>query len=164
MKACDHARMSRSCAVVIALSICAGCGNPGPGKPVTGVGASGGPAAPPDTAAPADTLALDRDYARLAERAVALYEGVAEAFRAAGDDCAQATAKLGGLAASYGDVVAANAKVLREGRARELRQAVAKHGDLFDAAAKAIVESKTMAKCSQDPAFTKAFDDLVAPP
>ena len=158
--------MSRPCAVVIALWLCAGCGNPGPAKPPgggpvlpqaadagVGDGGDGGGAGP-----------LDRDYGRLADRAVAMYEAVAEAFRAAGKDCPKATAKVGELAAAYRDVVSANARVLREGRARELKQALAKHGDRFDAAAKAIIESETMARCSEDPAFTKAFDDLVGAP
>ncbi len=153
------ARMSRPCAVVIALLACAGCGNPGPGTP-----AIAGPAAQPADAGVPDALPLDRDYDRLAERAVALYDAIAEAFRAAGEDCAQATSRLGGLAATYRDVVAANAKILHEGRARELKQALGKHGDRFDAAAKAIIESPAMARCSEDPAFTRAFDDLVAPP
>lgn len=149
--------MSRRCAVVIALWIGTGCGTPS--KP-----ASGAPPAAPADAAPADAQALDRDYARLAERAVALYEAVAEAFRAAGRDCARATARLGELGATYRDVVTANAKVLHEGRARELKQALAKHSDRFDAAAKAIMESPVMATCFEDPAFTKAFDDLVGTP
>lgn len=149
--------MSRRCAVVIALWIGTGCGNPS--KP-----ASSAPPAPPADAALTDAQALDRDYARLAERAVALYEAVAEAFRAARQDCARATARLGELGATYRDVVTANAKVLHEGRARELKQALDKHGDRFDAAAKAIMESSTMATCFEDSAFTKAFDDLVGAP
>jgi len=149
--------MSRRCAVVIALWIGTGCGNPS--KP-----ASSGPAAPPADAAPADARPLDRDYARLAERAVVLYEAVAEAFHAAGQDCARATARLGELGGTYRDVVTANAKILHEGRARELKQALVQHGDRFDAAAKAIMESSTMARCFEDPGFTKAFDDLVGAP
>lgn len=148
--------MSRAYAAAIALCL-AGCGNPA--RP-----ASGGPAAPPADAPPADALSLDRDYARLAERAVMLYEGVAAAFGAAGEDCPQATARLGQLAATYRDVVAANAKILHEGRARELKQALVTYGDRFDAAAKSIVESRTMAKCFEDPAFTRTFDDLVGAP
>lgn len=149
--------MSRACAAVIALWIGAGCSTPA--KPPRA-----GPAAPASDAGVPDAVPLDRDYPRLAERAVLLYEAVAEAFRAAGEDCARATSRLGELAAAYHDVVAANAKVLHEGRARELKRALAKHGDQFDAAAKSIVESPTMAKCSEDPAFTRAFDDLVGAP
>jgi hypothetical protein len=149
--------MSRACAAVIALGLAAGCGNPGPGP------ASPPPPPPADAAIP-DALPLDRDYARLAERAVALYEDIAAAFRDADQDCPRATAALGGLAAEYGDVVAANAKVLHEGRARELKPALAGHEERFDAAARAIVQSPTMASCADDPAFTQAFDELVAPP
>lgn len=148
--------MSRPCAAVIALWICAGCGSPGPARP--------GTAAAPADAAPAEPPPLDRDYPRLAERAASLYEEIAAAFGAAGEDCPRAIARLGELTASYRDVVAANAKVLYEGRARELKPALAAHGDRLDAAARSIVESPTMARCSQDPAFTKAFDDLVGAP
>jgi len=154
--------MSRACAAVITLGLGLGLGCGSAQKPAP----SGPPAAPapaPDAGVPA-AVPLDRDYPRLAERAVSLYDAVAEAFRAAGEDCARATSRLGELAAAYRDVVAANAKVLHEGRARELKQALARHGDQFDAAAKSIVESKTMARCSEDPAFTRAFDDLVGAP
>ena len=137
-----------------------GCSSPGPAKP-------GGPHAahPPDAAAPAtDAPPLDRDYARLAERAIQLYQAVAEAFRVADEDCAAASAKLGELATSYADVVAANARVLHEGRAKELKQALGKYSDQFDGAAKSILQSPAMAKCYRDPAFTKAYDDLVGTP
>jgi len=148
--------MPRSWTLVLALGIGAACGKPA--KPATPA-----PAPPPD-AATAEAPALDRDLAQLAERAVKLYEAVAEAFRAAGTDCGQATAKLTGLSGVYRDVVAANAKILHEGRARELKQALARYGDQLDAAAKAIVDSPTLASCAEDPAFTRAFDDLVAAP
>jgi hypothetical protein len=151
--------MLRPCAVAIALWASAGCGTPGPGKP-----AAAGPAAQPADAGVPDALPLDRDYDRLAGRAVALYEDVAEAFRAAGEDCERATARLDELAIAYRDVVAANAKILHEGRARELKRPLARLGDRFDAAAKAIIESPTMARCAEVPAFTKAFDDLVGAP
>jgi hypothetical protein len=164
-------------AVLIALAgagAAASCGHrdPGPAKPAgTSVAGSATalPTPPPTDPPPAPVPAsaappLDHDYPRLAERAVKLYTEVADAFRTAGDDCTAATAKLGELATAYADVVTANAKVLHEGRARELRPALAKHADQFDAAAKSIVQSSTMAKCSRDPAFTKAFDDLVGAP
>jgi hypothetical protein len=156
--------MSRTCAVVLALGLGAGCGTPArPG------GGSAAPPPPPPArprpAAPAaDTNGLEQDYPRLADRAVTLYEAVADAFRAAGEDCAQATRRLDAIAAANRDVVAANVKVLHDGHARELKQALAARGDQLDAAARAIVESPTMAKCSQDPAFTRSFDDLVGTP
>lgn len=136
------------------------CGNPGPVKPPGG----GGTAGPVIDAPPPDAMALDHDYPRLAERAVKLFEEVAELFRASGEDCAAAATKLVELRVRYADVVVANAKVLHEGRTGELKVALAKYDDKFDAAAKAIVQSPTMAKCSQDPPFTNAFDDLVAAP
>jgi hypothetical protein len=147
---------------VVAVGSQSGCGNPGPGK-------SGGtpPVAQPSDAAPpppSDALPLDQDYPRLAERAAKLYQEVAEAFRVADEDCAVASAKLGELATAYADVVAANAKVLHDGRAKELKQALGKYNEQFETAAKSIVQSPAMAKCYRDPAFTKAFDDLVGTP
>jgi hypothetical protein len=149
---------------VLALASTSGCGNPGPGK-----SGGGPPVAQPSDAAPPpkpepDALPLDQDYPRLAERAVKLYQEVAEAFRVAGEDCAAASAKLGELTAAYGDVVAANAKILHDGRAKELKQALGKYSEQFETAAKSIVQSPAMAKCYRDPAFTKAFDDLVGTP
>lgn len=118
--------------------------------------------------APADAalvpVTLDRDLPRLAARATKLYQDVVVVFTASGEDCAAAAAKLGALQTTYADVVAANAKVLHDGRARELRAALEPHADALDAAAKAIVESKTMTKCSGDRAFTDAFDNLVGAP
>ena len=115
-------------------------------------------------APPAFTGPLDRDLPRLAQRAVALYEAVVAAFRTAGPNCATATTQLGTLRTEYGEVILANAKVLHDGRARELKVALAKYGDKLDAAAKEIVGSQTMSKCTSDRAFTKAFDDLVGAP
>jgi hypothetical protein len=153
--------MSRTCALLLALWIGAGCG--GSGKPPGGGGSA---AATPDAGEPEPSgpPGLDRDYPQLAERAVKLYEDVAELFRAVGEDCEQATAKLGELGAANRDVVTANTKVLREGRARELKQALAKLGDRLDAAAKVIMQSPTISMCAHYPSFTKAFDEVVATP
>ena len=126
------------------------------------------PAAPPPPIvadAAVDAAPLDQDLPRLIERSLAMYHDVAGAFAAAGTDCAAATARLGPLAATYRDVVTTNAKVLHDGRAAELRAALARRDDEFNRAAQAVVQSPTMSKCSQDPAFAKAFDDLLeAPP
>jgi len=153
--------MSRTCALLLALSIGAGCG--GSGKPPSG-GTGGSAAAPDAEPEPSGPPGLDRDYPQLAERSVKLYEDVAELFRVVGEDCEQATAKLGEIGAANHDVVVANAKVLREGRARELRQALAKQGDRLDAAAKIIMQSPTISMCAHYPSFTKAFDEVVATP
>ena len=107
---------------------------------------------------------LDRDLPRLAERSVALYAAVVATFRTAGTDCPMATKQLVALRDEYRDVTTANAKVLREGRARELKAALAKHDDKLEASAKEIVASKTIKSCANDRAFTKAFDELVAAP
>lgn len=137
-------------ALVLALAACSS--GPGPARPT--------PRAP-DAAPP---TALDRDLPRLAERSVKLYEDVAQAFATAGAACPAATARLGELAAAYRDVTEANRSVLHDGRARELKAALAPFDDRLDAAAKAIMQSATMAHCAEQPAFGKAFDDLVGAP
>jgi hypothetical protein len=117
-----------------------------------------------DAAVASDAAALDQDLPRLAERSLALYRDVAQALTAA-QDCAAATAKVRALAGEYRDVVAASAKVLQDGRAAELRAALDPHSETFDRSAQAIMTSPAMSKCSQDPGFAKAFDELVdAPP
>jgi hypothetical protein len=141
--------------IAIALAACSSAA-PSPVKPA--------PVATVDAGPPPDAAALDHDLPRLAERGVKLYEEVAQAFRGAGEDCGAATTKLGELARVYGDVTAANRTVLHEGRARELKVALAPHEDRLDAAAKDIMQSSTMARCAQDPAFSKSFDDLVGAP
>jgi hypothetical protein len=138
------------------------CGHPAPVEPAK---PSPAPAAAPvevvvDAAVP---VALDQDLPRLAERATKLYQEVAQAFATTGN-CAAATAKLKELQATYADVIAANAKVLHDGRARELRAALEPHAEALDASAKAIVESPAMSACSQDRAFTDSFDELVGAP
>jgi hypothetical protein len=130
------------------------------------------PAPPPDAAIDAAIVdaplaangPLDRDLPRLALRSVALYEAVVATFRTAGADCGAATKRLGELRVEYADVTAANAKVLHEGRARELKAALVPHDDKLDAAAREIVGAQTMSKCTSDRAFTKSFDDLVGAP
>jgi hypothetical protein len=117
------------------------------------------PDAPPVANGP-----LDRDLPRLALKSVALYEAVVAVFRSAGANCAAATTQLTDLRATYADVTVANSKVLHEGRARELKAALGKYDDKLDAAAKEIVGSQTMSRCTSDRAFTKAFDDLVGAP
>ena len=148
--------MTWSHAVWLALAIAA-CG-----QPSTPVAPTPPPSAPPpDAAVP---LPLDRDLPALARRATQLYVETARAFADAGDDCAAATARLSELQATHADVIAANAQVLHEGRARELRVALEPHAAELDAAAKAIVESPTMSACAQDAAFADALDRLVGAP
>lgn len=130
---------------------------------------SGPPPAPPVAhAAPADAAVdaapLDQDLPRLVERSLALYQDIAKAFAASGEDCAAASGRLRELTERYRDVVAANAKVLRDGRAKELRAALDPRSDAFDAAAAAVVQSPTMSRCAQDRGFARAFDELVASP
>lgn len=149
--------MLRALSLVLLL---AACGPSAPAQPTTPP-----PPPPPVDAAPVEsTTELDRDLPRLAERATRLYQDVAQAFATAKEDCPAATAKLVELQRTYADVVTANAKVLHEGRARELRAALEPHAEALDAAAKAIVESPTMSKCSQDRQFTDVFDQLVGAP
>jgi len=131
------------------------------------------PVAAPPAAAPApvgavepaawvDTAPLEQDLPRLVDRALAMYRDIAQALT--GDDCAAAAVRLRGLAGRYRDVVVANARVLRDGRARQLRAALDAHGDAFDAAAQAVAGAPAMARCAPDPAFEQAFDQLLAPP
>jgi hypothetical protein len=133
-------------------------------------GAANPPAAPPGAAAPRDAGAavdaapLDQDLAKLVELSLAMYREVATAFTAAGPSCADATARLREIARRYRDVAAANAKVLHDGRGKQLRAALGPHDEQFDAAAAAVVQSPTMSACAKDAAFGKAFDELVAPP
>jgi ABC-type transporter Mla subunit MlaD len=147
---------------VIALAAAVACsGKP----PPTAQSAQTTPAAATTGAAPADAAALDQDLPRLVDRSLVMYQDVAKALAASGDDCAAAAGKLRQLAGTYREVVAANAKVLHDGRAKQLRAALDPHSEAFDRSAQAIVSSPTMSACSQDPAFAKAFDELLeAPP
>jgi hypothetical protein len=149
-------RMPR--AIWIALVVVAGCDRrpaptPAPIQTVT-----------IDAALPLDAPGLERDLPQLALRSLSLYQEVVAAFAAAGEDCAAAASQLGGLRERYRDVVTANEKILRDGRARELRAALAPHEEQFDTSAKAIVQSATLSACSQDAAFARAFDQLVGAP
>jgi hypothetical protein len=121
-------------------------------------------APPPADAAVVASTGLDQDLPQLVERSLGLYQAIGEALAASGDDCAAAAAKLGQLAGSYREVVAANAKVLHDGRIEELRVALAPHGEAFDAAAQAVMKSPALAKCAPDAGFTRAFDALIEPP
>jgi hypothetical protein len=93
-----------------------------------------------------------------------MYRDVAKAFTESGEDCKAATGRLAQLAGEYRDVTTANAKVLQDGRAKELRAALDPHNADFDGAARAVLQSPTMSKCHADRAFTRAFDELVEPP
>src|SRR5687768_4713246 len=136
------------------------CGHPQPPAPATN-----GSAVPADAPLAIDAaVALDQDLPRLAERAVKVFADIASAFATAGEDCAAATTMLRALAGTHADVVAANHKVMRDGRGMQLKIALRAHDEALDAAAKAIVTGKTMAACAQDEAFAKAYDELVAPP
>ena len=151
--------MSRRLALAIAVSMVVACGHPTtPPQPHVA----------PHAQAPADAAPalppLDQDLPRLAARALELWTAVAAAFEKAGADCAAATAQLAQLEKTYGDVVAANARVLHAGRAHEMRDALAVHQEPFDAAAQSIAKSKTMATCAPDHAFEQTFDRLVGSP
>ncbi len=155
--------------VMSIAAVLAACGGRAPGPPASPPPAPPAAVAPADAGAPppspvADATPLDQDLPRLVDRALALYRDVAGALAASGDDCAAASARLRALSDRYRDVVTANARVLRDGRARQLRAALESHGDEFDAVAQAVVQSPTMARCAPDPAFGKAFDELLAPP
>jgi hypothetical protein len=153
--------MSRAIWILAAVAC---SGRPAPPPPAMPVAAPVIDAAVADAAVPADAAALEQDLPRLAERSLAMYRDVADALAASGVDCGAAITKLRAMTAGYRDVVGANAKVLRDGRAAELRAALAPHNDAFDGAARAIMESPTMSACAPDPAFARAFEDLLEPP
>jgi ribosomal protein L18E len=120
------------------------------------------PDAAPD-AAPVATGPLDQNLDRLAERSVALYADIAKMLEGVRENCAIAATKLDELAKTYADVIVANAKVLAEGREMQLKIALRRFDDQFQKSAKAIMQSKAIAACFQDPAFGKALDGLVGP-
>jgi hypothetical protein len=139
-------------------SFAIGCGHPS-----SPVNPGHGSATQASNAAPADApLALENDLPRLAERAVKLYVDWNNALKAAGTDCALATTKMNALADANADVIEANRKLVRGDRERvkAMRAELDKHQAELDASAKAIVESPTMQKCSQDPGFAAALDRL----
>jgi hypothetical protein len=121
------------------------------------------PVATPDAGAPVDAAPLDQDLPRLAERSLAMYQDIVKAFTASGQDCAAAITRMHELTARYRDVATANARVVHDGRAKQLREALAPHSAELDAAAAAIFHSAVMSACGQDAAFSHAFDELVAP-
>lgn len=144
----------------VVLAACSGGGSPAPPAAQAPRAAE----VPRDAGPRVDAAPLDQDLARLVELSLAMYREVASAFTAVGEDCPAATARLRELSGRYRDVTAANAKVLHDGRAKQLRAALASHDAEFDAAAQAVVQSRTMSRCAQDPAFGKAFDALVSSP
>ncbi len=152
--------MRWACAAWLAV----GCGHaaPAPASPPVAQHAVAPDAATADTA----PARLDDDLPRLAERALALFQAWRAALDAAGDDCAGATAKLNQLAIDYADVIEANARIAHAGhdKIKALRVELEKHEDDFDATAKAIAGSKTMAKCSSDRAFASALDRIGGSP
>jgi hypothetical protein len=152
--------MSPVISLLAAAAAIACSGSPSPAKPTGPT-----PVAVPIDAGPRDAPPLDQDLERLVQRSLAMYRAVAKALGDPQRACSAATADLGQLRDEYRDVVAANAKVLQDGRAKELKAALAPHNDEFDRAAQAVLQSPTMAKCHGDRAFAKAFDDLLeAPP
>jgi hypothetical protein len=110
---------------------------------------------------PAPPPPLDRDLQRLADRSLAMYRALATALTEAGEDCAAGVAKLDALTAEYGDVVAANTKIIHDGRGAELRAALASHEAELAQAAKQVMSSPVIAHCIEDAAFVAAFDRLV---
>jgi hypothetical protein len=151
--------MSRALWIAAATAV-ACSGSPTPARPA-------GPAAVAvavDAGTARDATPLDQDLERLAQRSLAVYQDVAKAFAETGEDCKAATSRLGQLAVEYRDVATANTKVLQDGRAKELQAALDPHGDEFDRAAKAVLQSPTMSKCAPDRAFARAFEELQAAP
>jgi hypothetical protein len=154
-------------AIVGALGATVACRgkHPPPAGPVEAAPVAAVPDAGSAPGGAIGAVPLDQDLPRLALRSLAMYQDVAKAFAASGEDCAAAAGRLGQLAGAYHDVALANAKVLRDGRAKQLQAALDPHQEAFDDSARAIMQSPTMSKCAQAPAFAKAFDALLeAPP
>lgn len=124
------------------------------------------PPPPVDAGAPVEPPPpgpLDQNLDRLAERSVTLYGEIATAFDAAGENCGVAATKLDQLTRAHAEVIAANLKVLDEGREMQLKIALRRFDEQFQKSAKAIIQSKTIAACFQDAAFVKALEGLVGP-
>ncbi len=138
--------------IIAALAACGGAASPPTVAPVA-------PIAPPPAPLP-----LDRDLPRLVTRSLAMYQDVAAALAATPTDCAAATARLDQLAARYREVVAANARVIRDGRAAELRAALAPRDAELGAAAAAVIHAPALAACASEPAFGRALDGVFSPP
>lgn len=105
---------------------------------------------------------LADDLPTLARRARQLYLDWAAAFADASIDCATASARVNALADTNADVAAANKAVFRAGheRVRALRAELDKYEAEMMPAAKAIMESPIMARCSSDASFARAIDRL----
>jgi hypothetical protein len=146
--------------LAVAAAACGACGSSS---------ASGAaPEAPRPVASAAPVVdpgpPLDQDLPKLVERSLALYRDVAAAFDSSGRDCESAISKLHQLSGTYHNVVVANAKVMHDGRATELRTALEPHDAELSAAAGTMVNTVTMRTCTADPQFGRAMDALFAPP
>jgi len=139
-------------AIVIAL----GCGSHPPATEAT--------RPPPPVDAAVDAAPLDHDLDRLAARSVEMFDALARVLGAAGDDCAGATVQLGQLEARYADVIAANARVLHDGRELQLKLALRHYDERFQAAAKRVMAAPVLVVCARDAGFTAAYERLAGPP
>jgi hypothetical protein len=141
------------------LLLLVACGHPQASPPATGS------APPPADAAVAavDAGPLDQDLDRLAERSILLYDEIVAAFAAAGEDCGAAASKLDAITTKHAEVIAANAKVLHDGRQMQLKIALRRFDDRFHKAAQAIMHGKTVAACAEHPAFAKSLERLLGP-
>jgi hypothetical protein len=133
------------------------------------------PATPPGTTHVARTAdagvdtgppKLEDDLPRLAERAVALFQGWQRVLADSGEDCGAATTKMNQLAIDFADVIEANSHVVHSGhdKIKQLRAELAKYDEQMDTAAEAIAHSKTMSKCASEPAFSRAVDRIGGEP
>jgi len=136
----------------------------------------GAPAAPPASSAvpiarpldaappppPDAPLPLDEDPARVAVREVALYDQLAAALAAAGDDCDAASTRIGELVDANLDAIAAYVKIERAGgELRErLHAALAMQRDHLDATMHDVANAPAMRACAHHAGFTDALDRL----
>jgi hypothetical protein len=110
--------------------------------------------------------ALDEDPSRLAAREVGLYDDLAAALTAAGDDCDAAATKIDAIVDANADAIAAFAKIARGGdRERDaLLAALAPHRAHLDATMHAIATARAVQTCARNAAFAAAFERLNGAP
>ena len=115
-----------------------------------------------DAGVDATPRTLADDLPALALRARQLYLDWAAAFADVNIDCATASSRVNALADKNADVAEANKAVFRAGheRVKAFRIELDKYEAEMMPAAKSIMESPIMARCSGDAAFARAIDRL----
>jgi len=142
----------------VVLALIAACGHAATPAPQQPVGTTH--AAPVD--APHAPKALEDDPPRFVERVVKFYAQWQQALADAGQDCALAAKNINALADANADVIAANAKIEKQGEDRVvgLHEALEPHAAEIDASGAAIMQSPAMHTCQDNADFAHALDRL----